>query len=122
MAPLGFEPASLDHSSQGERSRQHGPVGQCYFFNLFLTPTLCPPQQALGQAPVLVFPRTKQPLLDMPKQRLQSEQVKGNSISPFVTQGGSEGNGFALEQGEREAGKAERRVGTWRGQGQTYLK
>lgn len=44
-------------------------------------------------------------LCDWLARKLQSEQVKGNSISPFVTQGGSRGNGFALEQGKREAGR-----------------
>lgn len=47
-------------------------------------PTLGPPWQASGQSPLSWFLlRTKQPLGDVPKPKLQSEQVKGNFISAF---------------------------------------
>lgn len=78
-----------------------------FFILIFvLTPTLLPTPAGPRTDPILVFARTKQALLDLPKQRLPSEQVKGNSISSFVTQGGSEGMDLPLN---REA------VGAWEG-------
>lgn len=63
-------------------------MGRCCCFSCsFLTPTLAGPGTDLR----LGFPQNKAVLLDMPQQRLQSEQVEGDSICLLLLKEGVRG-------------------------------
>lgn len=66
-----------------------------------------------GTNPVLVFSRTKQPLLDMPKRRLQGKQVKETQSCLLLLKEGVRGIDLPLNRG----GGGHGRWGKARGRG-----